>query len=115
MLHDRAVAQQDDAVGNDEGLRHVMCRIDDSCADRRSLSSEFLLQRGTKRSVEVRSRFVEEVEHGLASQRPSDADTLLLAARQLCRSAVSQMTDDHPVKEGPCPSTCLVPRYADAS
>ena len=93
LLLDRAVVQQQDAVGHRQRFALVVrdaqrgqLHADDQLAQPRP---RFLAQL----RVEVRQRLVQQDHRRVVDERTRERDALLLAARQLVREALRQMAE----------------------
>jgi hypothetical protein len=90
LLHDPAVAQDDDAVRDDHGLGLVVGDVHGGDAeplvDLGDLEAHLLAQQ----RVEVGQRLVEQQDVGLEHDRTREGHALLLAARELARVAVAE-------------------------
>ena len=85
-LYDLAAFQDEDAIGECEGVDGVVCDEDARAAEATEDQPELPACLGPGLDVERGERFVEQKESRLGRERAGDGDALRLTARQLART-----------------------------
>ena len=93
VLHDPAVLEHDDAVGEEQHVENVVG--DDQRGPVGQHTAEHLAHGGGGGDVECGQGFVQQEEPGIGRQRPGDCDALGLAAGQRRRPTVGQVGGVH--------------------
>ena len=91
--------QQDDFVGEIEGIAGIRSRVNHDRAFLEQKFTELRLQFLAQLVVEIDQRFVHHEHPAALGQGPGDGDTLLLAAGQFVGQAVQQRIDVQPARE----------------
>lgn len=91
----RAVAHQHDAVGQQNGLVHVMGDHEHGLAGRLHDFKQLVLYGAARQGIECAKRFVQQQHTRLNGESPCDAHALLHAAGKLGRLLVQRMAQAH--------------------
>ena len=93
QLSDPAPLHDGDAIAQAHGLDLIVRDVDGGDADPALELLQLVARRGPELRVEVRQRLVEQEHRGLAHDRARQCDALPLAARELPRLTLEQVTD----------------------
>ncbi len=100
VLEGAAVLEDEDAVGEGDGLDGVMGDDEADAAEAGEVGAQGVPDVGAGGLVEGGEGFVEDEEPGAGGERPGEGDPLGLAAGELRRLPVSQVADAEPVEPG---------------